>query len=807
MNNSQCYFILAFLAVGSCFSQTFKITGKVINTNEELIPFANILLLNATDSTFVKGTSASENGQFELLEIEPALYLLQATYIGNGSKPLALDVKKDVALGALVIPEVAQSLDEVVVTARRPTVQRLTDRIVFNVENTVVSQGSSWDILKSTPGVIINQNDLEIRGQSATVYLNDRKMQLSGEEVQDLLQGLTGTAIKSIEVIANPPASYDAEGGPILNIITNKSVVPGYKGSINGSYTQAVFPKFSFGTSHYYKTDKLNLFANYSVSPKRELRKTAKGINFIDDTNSIFSIWDTNNEEIKSTTAHTGTVVLDYDFDDKNSINITSNLSFNPNQEVESSLDAEIRNAQNQIDSTFVTDNSIAADNTNLAFDFAYVRKLNKEGAKLKLNTHFTSYDEESLQRIDSRYFDENQSFIRDFGFTTASNQDIQIFTGQLDYETPIGDASFETGIKFSSVDSDNEIDFFNFSGTSDEIVDSSLSDDFNYNEKVYAAYVSYIKNWDRWSAKLGLRGELTDAAGTSLNTNQTATQDFFEAFPSLYLLYSLSEKHSFAFDYGRKLDRPRYNDLNPFRTFINENDFEQGNQGLLPSFSNNFNLNYTLNSEFFVDIYYRDNGRNISDLVFQDNTNLTLRELKQNVLSSNSYGLDLTYSKSILNPWYVYAYVSLFHEDETFIAEESNNVPFKNEVDGVYAYIANYVTLSKDGTFTGEVAFTYLSQLLFGSYVSDEQINLTLGLRKSLWNNRAVISIAAEDILEQYVPTYTSQYLNQDNFYRRRPETQFIRFGFTYNFGNFKLQDNQRGIDKKERERLSEEN
>lgn len=798
---------MAFLAVGSCFAQTFKITGKVINTENELVPFANVLLLNAADSTFVKGTSATENGLFELLDITPNLYLLQATYIGKGSKPLALDIKKDVSLGALIIPSQIENLDEVVVIARRPTLQRLSDRIIFNVENTVVSQGSSWDILKSTPGVIINQNELQIKGQSATVYLNDRKVQLSGQEVQDLLQGLTGNAIKSVEVIANPPANYDAEGGPILNIVTNKSVVPGYKGSINGSYTQAVFPKFNLGTSHYYKTDKLNLFANYSINPKKELRKTTKGINFIDDTNSVFSIWDTNNEEIKRTTAHTGTLVLDYDFDDKNSINFTSNLSFNPNQEVESSLDAEIRNAQNQIDSTFVTENGIGADNYNLAFDFAYVKKLNKEGAKLVLNTHFTSYDEQLTQRIDSRYFDENQNFNRDFGFSTASEQNIQIFTGQLDYTTPIGSASFETGLKFSSIDSENTIDFFNFSGTSDETVDSSLSDDFDYDEKVYAAYVSYVKNWDKWSMKLGLRGELTDAEGTSLTLNQTTTQDFFEAFPSLYLLYSPSEKHSFAFDYGRKVDRPRYNDLNPFRNFINENDFEQGNQGLIPSFSNNFNLNYTLNSEFFVDIYYRDNGRNINDFVFQDNTNLTLRELKQNVLGSNSYGLDLTYSKAILNPWYVYAYVSLFHEDETFVAEESNNVSFTNEVDGVYAYMANYLTLSKDGTLSGELAFTYISNLLFGSYVSDEQFNMTIGLRKSLWNNSAIISLAAEDILEKYVPNYSSQYLNQDNFYRRRPETQFIRFGFTYNFGNFRLQDNKRGIDKKERDRLAENN
>src|SRR5690606_27806589 len=174
-----------------------------------------------------------------------------------------------------------------------------------------------------------------------------------------------------------------------------------------------------------------------------------------------------------------------------------------------------------------------------------------------------------------------------------------------------------------------------------------------------------------------------------------------------------------------------------------------------------------------------------------QDNADQTLVEFKQNVLESKSYGFDFTLSKAISSNWFLYAYTSFFHEEETFLATESGNVPFTNEIDGVYGYLANYLTLSKDGTFTGEVTATYISKFLFGSYVSDEQFNLTLGLRKTLFNNKIILSLAAEDILEKYVPTYRSQYLNQDNFYRRRPETQFIRFGFTYNFGNFRLEDN----------------
>lgn len=806
MKNLTIAILWVLFAICCTYGQTYKVTGKVVDEQNQIVPYANILLLRAIDSTFVQGTSANDEGFFELVEVAPDLYLLQASYVGRGSEPRALDITTDVSLGALIIPLSDNELDEVVVTAQRPKLQRLPDRLVFSVENTVVSQGTSWDILKNTPGVIVNQDQLLIRGQNATVYLNDRKVQLSGQEVQDLLQGLSGTNIKSVEVIANPPASYDAEGGPILNIVTSKNIVPGYKGSVNGTFTQAVFPKFSMGTSHYYKTDKLNLFANYTINPQKDINKTNKGINFIDSSDAVFSVWDTDYDQTNRSQSQNASFILDYTFDAQNSLNVTSNLLFNLDQEQETVLNTDMGNAQAQLDSTFATRNGSNLDNTNLAFDLTYVHKLKKEGAQIRANGHYTYFNGEMFQRLSTSYFDANGSFLRDFGFDTDSDQEIKIFTGQLDYSTPIGSMSFESGAKLSSITSENTMDFFNFNGSSNT-VDASQSDRYIYDEDVYAAYMSLVKNWEKWSMKLGVRGELTKAKGNSITLGETNTQDFFEPFPSVYLLYSPSDKHSFAFDYGRNINRPKYNDLNPFRFFYNENDFEEGNPSLRPSFSNNFNFNYTLNSEFFFDVYYRDNGSNIAYLVFQDNQNQTLVELKQNVLDSKSYGLDFTLSKSIAPAWFMYAYTSLFHEEETFLAEESGNVPYTNEVNGVYAYLGNYLTLSEDGTFTGEIAGTYVSKFLFGSYVSDEQFNLTIGLRKTLFDNKVTVSLAAEDILEQYVPTYRSKYLNQDNFYRRRPETQFIRFGFTYNFGNFRLEDNERGIDKKERDRLQSPN
>ncbi|MGB3149469.1 MAG: outer membrane beta-barrel protein, partial [Maribacter sp.] len=177
-----------------------------------------------------------------------------------------------------------------------------------------------------------------------------------------------------------------------------------------------------------------------------------------------------------------------------------------------------------------------------------------------------------------------------------------------------------------------------------------------------------------------------------------------------------------------------------------------------------------------------------------------------QNVLKSTSYGFDFNYGKSITNKWYMYSYISIFHEDETFLALESDAFSATNEFDGFYVDVTNYLTLSKDGTFKGELGLTYLSGFLQGSFTQAETTNLTFGLRKSFWNRRAIVSIATNDILGKANGRITSRYLNQDNNYLVVPETQYVRFGFTYNFGNFRLEDNERGIDKIERDRLSPE-
>ena len=795
-------FAIFCIAVGfsqNFLAQTFELKGEVKDQYSAPIPFASVFLLTVTDSTLVKGTSADEEGNFTLLGIAEGLYFLKASYVGQTSKNLALEIFKDTRIGALIIEQQAEELNEVTVVSTRPVVDRKVDRIVFNVENTVISQNNSWDILRQTPGVIVMGNELQVRNQATTVYINDRKVQLSPEEVRNLLENYQGENIKSVEVIYNPPASYDAEGGSILNIITSKNVSLGYKGNLSAGYTQGVFPKYNFGTSHFYKTAKLNVNASYNFAPKKEFKNTLNTINYRNET-GVFSVWDTDFDQIIRTHTHSAGLVVDYEFDKKNTVSLTSNAQLQPKRESDFFQNTTMRNGMGVLDSTFTTGSFLNETKNNLSGDLTFSHRFNDK-ASLRANAHYTYFELSRNQDVNSNYFLPEGTFIRDFNFFTNADQQIDIKTAQVDYNALFGSLSFETGAKGSFINSESMLDYFLRNNGSEFI--PNLSDNFRYDEKVYAGYFSLSKDWEKWSIKTGLRAEQTQSTGDSRNVARINELSYLEWFPSFYLLHTINENHSLSFDYSRKLQRPRYDDLNPFRTYINERTFEEGNPNLLPSFSSNFNLNYTLNQEYFFDFYYRDNGRYISTITFQDNENLVLRDITQNVLESTSYGFDFTYGKSISNSWYLYSYISLFHEDETFLALESDAFSFKNEINGAYIDLTNYFTLSKDGTFKGELGFVYMSGYLQASFLQEESTNLTLGFRKSFWDNRAVLSVSANDLLGKYNAYVNSEYLNQDNRYLSVPETQYVRFGFTYNFGNFRLEDNNRGIEKIERERL----
>ena len=801
MKSFTPFFLTFFLTLTSGFilAQEATISGRVITISEEAIPYANVVLYTP-DEIVVKGVITDDLGKFVFTAINEGSYFVKVSFVGYEEYTSSVfDFPKNKTLPKITLKENTQNLDEVTVISKKPTISRKADRLIFNVENTIAAEGTTWDILKRTPGVVIKQDALTVRNENVTVYLNDRKIELSYEEVQSLLESIGGENIASVEVITNPSAKYDAEGGAILNIVSSKALYLGYKGSVTARGTYGIFPKHYFGTSHYFKTKKLNIFFNYGFNP---LKKTIENNSFTNYQNETIAIadWDQDFERKRWTKAHNANLILDYQFNEKEKLSFSAVGLYSPN---EFDFARSTTDVTSPIESPFSigTTSRLDGEQKNIALDAVYSRDFEK--GNLKMNAHYTSFSRDRIQNLSSLYTDDQNESFRNVRFTSEALQDITIYTGQVDYETQLGEVAVETGGKIAIIDSRSTIDFLNIQNDAPNGLTQAQNDDFLYDENVYAGYLTLSKTINKWDFKAGLRAEQTNSTGTSLVLDEVVALDYFEWFPSGYVKYDASENHSFSLDYGRKLDRPRYQDLNPFAYFLNENNFSQGNSRLLPAFSHRFNFNYSLQNKYFFDVYYRDNGENILILPFQNNVDQILRTDRQNALGSKSWGLDFTHGRSIKKWWYFYTYMSLFHEEETFLAVESGNVSYTNDVDGFYGSFSNFLTLSKDKTFTGEVSLAYFSRFLSGSYVQGATTDLTIGLKKTFWDKRATLSIVANDVLGEANALLTSRYLNQDNGYFPIPETQNIQIGFTYNFGNFKLEDNNRTLDKKEIDRL----
>lgn len=778
-----------------------RVSGTIVNQDGEPFSFVTVLLLKQADSVFVSGSATDEEGKFAISDVAHGNYLLKASFVGYRDLHRPVEVNKNVNLGILTLTEDSEELEEVSLSVHRPTIRRGVDHLVFNVENTSLSNGNTWDILKRTPGVIVQQNTLTIKNQAATVYINDRRVNLSAAEVQSLLENFSGTNIKSIEVITNPSAKYGAESGIIINIVTSKNITPGYKGNVSGNYEQAVFPKYRGGTGHYYKNDWLNLSVDYSFNKRKEHKNDLGEITFFEPDNDINSFWETDFERITRSETHNLNTSLDFTLSEKTSINLSSLILIEPNTTYSNSEKANIFNPQNQLDSLFTTDSGLELEKHNIALDFLLQHKINEVGTSFSARAHYTNYENTRDQRVNTNYFLPNGDFLRNNSFYTDALQETDIVFGQIDFETNLFNTKLEAGMKASRIDSKSGIDFFNDDNNANQ--NEMLSDLFNYEESILAAYINFSKDLEKWKLRLGLRGEQTDAEGNSISLAQSRDYSYFDLLPNLSLNFTPNQDHSVTLSYKRSIERPRYDLLNPFSYFINENNFTTGNPDLQPATSERYSINYLAEGAYSFEVYYRSSDNPIKVLSFQNNENRFLRSVSANMLDSNGYGFEFLHGTSIKPWWYYQMSMSLFHEENTFLAIESNSRPVTVKTDGFFTQIYNVFTLSKDKTLSADLVLTHLTGLPYGTYLMDPFTTVSLSARKSLWNNRASLSLTVNDIFDTSNRKLKADFLNQRNSYFAIQETQYIQLGFTYNFGNFNLQDNKQQIRNEERNRI----
>lgn len=794
-------FSIIFICPFILCAQNLVYKGQVLDESKNPVSFVTVLVYEGEEDEPIDGTITDADGRFAIEGLEAKEYKLTLTYVGFEDTTLNINAGENSTSGLIILKQSFESLNETVVTAKRPTVQKKPDMLIFNVENSSLSTGSTFELLKKTPGLVIIGDKIKIKTSTPIIYINGKRVYLSSAEVTSLLQNTDASIIKSVEVITNPSSKYDAESGVVLNIVTSKAISIGYKGSVNARYEQAIYPKYSFGTSQFYKNDWVNFYGSYSFSPRTEYKEDDNFTKFFNPDGSTKSIWNTDFSRTTRSKDHQANVVFDFTLDKNQTLSLSSNISVTPNQLYDNTGYGEIADAMMRLDSTFSTLSKVNTDKHNLSFNLDYKYLINDNGDNVVLSGNYINYSNKRDQDVRTKYFSPVGDLLRLNSFITYAAQATDIITGQVDLTHGFWKGSFEGGLKYSDIDTESKLDFFDTDLGSTQF-NNLLSDDFNYRERIYAEYVNFTQGFGKWNVNAGLRGEYTYIESNSRSLGQLDTQDYFELFPSGFVQYKINDDNSVALTYARSITRPRYQSLNPFKYFINENNFETGNPFLVPAIDDKIALSYDYKG-LNIKAYYQYIHNQLQDLVFQDNNNQTLRNSDANLISNFQYSIDVNYYGEA-TPWlYLALQTSSFYLENEFYAVESAPLTYKNHTLGFYGFLGSYFTLKNDGSITADLSIFYFSDYIFGSAHFKNQSYVSLSFQQSFWKNTASISLGVDDIFDTNNVLVTSKYYNQDNNYFAKAESRLFRLGLRYTFGNARLRDNNRNTATDEGERI----
>lgn len=799
-NRIFLFLVLCFISYFSN-AQELSITGKVVDSNTKAIEFANVTLWTSDSEEFLKGISTDVEGIFNFDNLATGTYILKISFIGYKPFEQILVLKGRLDLKTIQLEEGAESLDQVDIVARKPTITKKPDRLVFNIENTALTEGSTLTVLKNTPGVIVSDAGIAIKSAQAAVYINNKRVQLTTDELLQLLDSAPANSIKSIEVITNPPSSYDADSGSVVNIVMSKNLIAGYRGSVSTAYTQGVFPRYNFSTSHFFKNEKINFNVNYNYTNQKINQINEDDINYLDANEEIDQIWSSDINRNTWSETHNLGLNFDYFINDKSTISLASSGLYMPYYKYRINNNTNITDPSGIFQSRF-TANNLSRDNKyNIGTDLGYTYNFDN-GADILFNAHYTAYDYERNQDVLTNNFNSSNSFVDSSEFNTFANQNTDIFTAKLDYNLPLSEtSSFSTGLKYGNVLTDSDIiktDFINGEGE----IDEGNTDAFKYDERVFAAYADFSKTWEKWDLNIGLRVEQTNIEGESISLDETNTQDYFNWFPTLSLAYQISDNVNIYTTYKRSIVRPNFRNLNPFTFFINENNVVVGNPDLRPTYIDHVVLGTNFLEHFSVEAYYMTYDGNILELPRQNNITNILSFTPSNLDNMVDYGFDFSFDYTIGNWWNIYALTSFYNITQEDTLPEGD---VKLERWSNISVLQNNLRLLEDKSLMISFNLIYGNTNLQNLALIDTRLVSTFSITKAIFNKKGTISLAIEDLFNEQDYFIRNEYLNQNSNTFTNLDNRFIKVGFRYNFGNTKLSTNERGASAEERDRIKD--
>ena len=798
MKKIVCSVMLMIAAIGMMMAET--ITGRVTDVNGMPMAYVTVSVMSE-DSTLLTGAITDAKGEYSL-SIDARTYIVQASFVGY-----------ETAFGGpdFVLKEETERLREVEVKAKRPLIEQHMDKLVMNVSQSPLAAGSNGnDILRRAPGVRIDKDgNITVNGKSVEVWIDGRPSYLSGDQLKAMLDGTDGNMIEKIEIISNPSAKYDASGsGGIINIKMKRNMMRGLNGMLSANYGGMYYSD----VNRYLQTDMVSLNLNYrsektytfgqltQVFAQNDMGlETARTIP-ASETAPATSIYSRSGYGLDFQ-YYMMKVGNDWYIDSVNTFGFILQVPYvNMHQYI-----MEGRNYAYVVQGTDTTGRSTTASETrmsspqhtaNLNFTHVFSEALEREiTANIDYNRYTTGA--RNIQTTDYE--------TRSVGLDILSHQTVDIYSGKVDFQTKFWKTGLlECGGKYALSSTDNDM-------TTDSILNgshlSSTLSEFLYREHVGAAYITAGKQFDaHWTAKLGLRGEYTFSHGDWVTADSVTKKSYFNLFPTAFVSYSsnplgkIGQPVSVSLSYSRRIKRPSYFMLNPFRTYADAYTYQVGNTDLIPEFNNEAEAHFSWTQYLNATLNFSH-----TENMFSQRINVLpsgMGEMKWvNFGTCTTFGGNLARTEVPLVPKFVSGEDGSRQMQGAWLALTVNggcyrslNKSYEKTAEGqpqyrmasVYGYVNGTLSAYLPEDWTVMLDGNWTSPMTIGYDRQDASYNMSFGVRKMLMKHGLIFNLNVQDLLRSAV--YSSHDLGQQEGYASMASTtirsQRVMLGVVWMFG-----------------------
>ncbi|NMM49038.1 TonB-dependent receptor domain-containing protein [Marinigracilibium pacificum] len=800
-NKAYLLLVIFFLCFTTNAQESGKLSGNVKDQNSQPVPFANVAILNAGDSSLVSGAVTNERGDFSIGSPKSSgKYMLRLSAIGFET----IYTESFNASGQgytkhwseLSLPEVTQNLEGVEVRATRPTVIVEADKTVVDIENSALTQGNTaLEVLEKSPGVWIDQDgNIQLNGkQGVLVMIDDRRTYMTAKELQALLNSMSANNIKNIELITNPSARYDAEGtAGIININLKKGIDTGFNGSVTMGYRYNKRNAYNGGVNFNYKKGKISSFVQADYNRWAHWRELTMRRDFITQGEGQYMEQVANHEPTyDNLNINAG---FDFEINDKHSVGVMVKAF---GSEGEGNFDIRTYNYGEPTFPGFIkADNDMDEESTNKSVNFHYVAKLDSSGSRLSMDLDYVKRENDNYSTFTNQvYISEGGEFLTEENFRNINPTFFDIYSAKMDYTKPFGPGkNLEAGWKLSRVVSDNNVMFSAFD-QGEWVLDQNRSNHFIYKENIYAAYASYgFPLTKKISVKAGLRYEKTVAEGESVTLNEVNDRSYDGWFPSLFINNNVSENYQVGLNYSRRIQRPNYGMLNPYFLYLDRYTVATGNPNLKPVFTHSIELNQTFKKKFIVGL-----GYNYSKDMFTEVPDADVDSRLVVFTPQNLDDMHDAYARFII-PVDVAEWFSI--NNTAVVSYKQFSSVIEGELvsnDQVNTYFQSNFSFVLPKNFKLELTGTYVGPNVWGLYQIQEQYWVNFGVKKSVMKDKLSLSLNFSDIFHTQRFKGTVDLPDQNTQIGNVWASQNVNFTLRYTFSQgkqFKVNTNRGNLE-----------